>query len=224
MTLRTVTESRLMTYTVLALDRDRTAIGVATASCALAVGAVVPGLDPRVGAVASQAWTNERLRGRVLGAVRDGASPAAAVDRLSAWDSEVDLRQVGVLGLDGRGAAFTGRATTAWRGHEVDDGVVVLGNILTGPEVLGAMRDALRLEGSDAPAGASELAFALVRALAAGEAAGGDSRGRQSAALLVGPAGADVLEYDLRVDDAEDPVGELARLVDVRAGVIARRR
>lgn len=213
-----------MTYTVLALDRDRTAIGVATASCALAVGAVVPGLDPRAGAVASQAWTNERLRGRVLRAVRDGDSPSAALSRLESWDAEVELRQVGVLAIDGRGAAFTGRATTAWRGHEVDDGVVVLGNILTGPEVLGAMREALRVEGADAPAGASGLALALVRALAAGEAAGGDSRGRQSAAVLVGPVGADVPEYDLRVDDAADPVGELGRLVELRAEVIAQRR
>ncbi|WP_022919652.1 DUF1028 domain-containing protein [Ruania albidiflava] len=213
-----------MTYTVLALDHDRTAIGVATASCALAVGAVVPGLDPRVGAVASQAWTNERLRGLVLGAVRDGDSPAAALDRLGSWDHEVELRQVGVLGVDGRGSAFTGRATTAWRGHEIDDGVVVLGNVLTGPEVLWAMREALRVEGSDAPAGASGLAATLVRALAAGEAAGGDSRGRQSAAVLVGAVGADVPEYDLRVDDAVDPVGELGRLVDVRAGVIAQRQ
>lgn len=213
-----------MTYTVLALDRDRTAIGVATASCALAVGAVVPGLDPRVGAVASQAWTNPLLRGRVLGAVRDGDSPTAAVDRLGSWDDEVELRQVGVLGVDGRGGAYTGRATTAWRGHEIDDGVVVLGNVLTGPEVLRAMRDTLRVQGSDAPAGASELALALVRALAAGEAAGGDSRGRQSAALLVGSVGAEVPEYDLRVDDAVDPVGELARLVEVRVGAIAQRQ
>ncbi|WP_147917204.1 DUF1028 domain-containing protein [Ruania zhangjianzhongii] len=213
-----------MTYTVLALDRDRSAIGVATASCALAVGAVVPALDPRVGAVASQAWTNERLRGLVLGAVHDGDSPAAALDRLGSWDSEVELRQVGVLGVDGRGSAFTGRATTAWRGHEIDDGVVVLGNILTGPEVLGAMRAGLRLNNSAAPVGVDELASALVGALAAGEAAGGDSRGRQSVALLVGAVGAEVLEYDLRVDDAVDPVGELARLVDVRAGVIGQRQ
>ncbi|WP_148239328.1 DUF1028 domain-containing protein [Ruania zhangjianzhongii] len=213
-----------MTYTVLALDRDRTAIGVATASCALAVGAVVPGLDPRVGAVASQAWTNPLLRSRVLSAVGDGDSPAAALDRLGSWDDEMELRQVGVLSVDGRGSAFTGRATTAWRGHEIDDGVVVLGNVLTGPGVLGAMRDALRFDGSDAPAGASGIALALVRALAAGEAAGGDSRGRQSAALLVGAVGADVPEYDLRVDDHADPVGELARLVDVRAGVIAQRQ
>ena len=217
-----------MTYTVLALDRDRTTIGVATASCALAVGAAVPALDPTVGAVASQAWTNERLRGLMLAAVRGGDSPTAAVDRLGSWDDEAELRQVGVLGVDGRGAAVTGRATTAWRGHEVDDGVVVLGNILTGPEVLGAMRAGLRLGSSDAPAGASELARALVRALAAGEAAGGDSRGRQSAAVLVAEVGANVLEYDLRVDDAPDPVGELARLVElraqIRAKVSARRR
>ena len=208
-----------MTYTVLALDSTRSAIGVATASCALAVGAAVPALDPAVGAVASQAWTNELLRGRVLAAVRSGDSPTEALSRLPEWDDEVELRQVGVLGVDGRGAAFTGRATTAWRGDLVDDGVVVLGNILTGPEVLGAARDALV---SSAPAGVDELATALVDALAAGEAAGGDSRGRQSAAVLVGAVGADVLDYDLRVDDAADPVGELGRLVGLRAAVRAK--
>src|SRR5699024_7724526 len=207
-----------MTYTVLALDATRSAIGVATASCALAVGAAVPGLDPKVGAVASQAWTNELLRGRVLAAVRSGDSPAAALDRLESWDDEVELRQVGVLGIDGRGAAFTGRATTAWRGHEVDDGVVALGNVLTGPEVLGAAQRALV---SSAPAGVDALAAALVIALAAGESAGGDSRGRQSAAVLVASVGADVLEYDLRVDDAADPVSQLGRLVGLRARVRA---
>src|SRR5690625_7450626 len=102
-----------MTYTVLALDASRSAIGVATASCALAVGAAVPGLDPKVGAVASQAWTNELLRGRVLAAVRSGDSPAAALDRLEEWDDEVALRQVGGLGVDGRAAAFAGRGTAA---------------------------------------------------------------------------------------------------------------
>jgi len=207
-----------MTYTVLALDAARSAIGVATASCSLAVGAAVPGLDPRVGAVASQAWTNKRLRGRVLAALRAGDSPAEALERLESWDDEVELRQVGVLGIDGRGSAFTGRATTAWRGHEVDDGVVALGNVLTGPEVLGAVREVLA---SSAPAGVDSLAMALVGALAAGEAAGGDSRGRQSAAILVAEVGAEVLDYDLRVDDAADPVAELGRLVGLRAQVRA---
>jgi len=207
-----------MTYTVLALDASRSAIGVATASRALAVGASVPGLDPQVGAVASQAWTNQLLRGRVLGAVRDGDSPAAALDRLESWDDEVELRQTGVLGIDGRGSAYTGRAIRAWRGDFVDDGVVALGNVLTGPEVLGAVREALA---SFAPAGVDSLATALVGALAAGEAAGGDSRGRQSAAILVAEVGAEVLDYDLRVDDAADPVAELGRLVDLRAQVRA---
>lgn len=214
-----------MTYTVLALDATRSAIGVATASCALAVGAAVPGLDPKVGAVASQAWTNELLRGQVLAAVRSGDSPAAALERLEGWDDEVELRQVGVLAVDGRGSAFTGRATTAWRGDLVDDGVVALGNVLTGPDVLGAVRESLV---SSAPAGVDALAAALVGALAAGEAAGGDSRGRQSAAVLVAEVGAEVLEYDLRVDDAADPVAELGRLVGLRArvrsGVSAPRR
>lgn len=212
-----------MTYTVLALDRDRSAIGVATASCALAVGAAVPSLDPRVGAVASQAWTNELLRGRVLGALRGGDSPAAALSRLDSWEAEVELRQVGVLGVDGRGAAFTGRATTAWRGHEIDDGVVALGNVHTGPEVLDAMRGALRLGARTLPRERQSWPRRWsVRWRQARPWAG--TRGSAERGGAGGAVGADVLEYDLRVDDAADPVGELARLVQLRAGVIARRR
>lgn len=200
-----------MTFTVLALDASRTAIGIATASCSLALGAVVPAIDPRVGVVASQAWTNPELRGMLLRAAAAGGSPATAIAGISAWDDEPGLRQAALLAVDGRGAAHTGADTSAWAGHRVSDGIVVLGNLLAGSHVLDAMQD-----GFVEHHGADELAVALVRALRAGDVAGGDARGRQSAALLVAPIDG-VVRYDLRVDDHVDPVAELARLVSLRA-------
>lgn len=200
-----------MTFTVLALDAARTSIGVATASRSLAVGATVPMIDPTVGAAASQAWTNPGLRSTLLTAVAGGASPADAVGRLAEWDSEPECRQVALLGFSGRAAAHTGRATSDWCGHRVHDGLVVIGNLIHGPEVLDAMVDAL-----DRPAGPDALAAGLMRALGAGEAAGGDVRGRQSAAILVTRQGRALPDYDLRVDDDADPVTKLAELVRLR--------
>ncbi|CAM3558434.1 DUF1028 domain-containing protein [Occultella aeris] len=204
-----------MTYTVIALDRDHTAIGVATASRSLAVGATVPALDPAVGAAASQAWTNPRLRALLLDAVRTGRSPEQAIAGVGDWDDEPELRQAAVLALDARGAAHTGRATTAWRGHLLHDGVIVLGNVLTGAEVLEAML--AQFGQPAAPDGVHSLARALLRSLVAGQEAGGDTRGRQSAALLAAEVGADALAYDLRVDDDVDPLARLADLVRLRA-------
>ncbi|WP_154794437.1 DUF1028 domain-containing protein [Occultella kanbiaonis] len=204
-----------MTYTVIALDRDHTAIGIATASRSLAVGATVPALDPTVGAAASQAWTNPRLRTLLLDAVRTGRSPEQAITAVGDWDDEPELRQAAVLALDGRGAAHTGRATSAWRGHLLHDGVIVVGNVLTGAEVLEAM---LASFGQRRPDGVHSLAQALLRSLVAGQEAGGDARGRQSAALLAAEVAADALAYDLRVDDDPDPLARLADLVRQRAG------
>lgn len=201
-----------MTFSILALDVTRTAIGVATASRSLAVGAGVPALDLDVGAAVSQAWTNRALRGLLLESVGAGASAEEAIARIPEWDSASERRQAAVLPLDGRAAAHTGRSTTSWAGHECRDGLVVVGNLLTGPDVLDAM-----LEAFDAPRGATELAGALVRALAAGERAGGDARGRQSAALLAGERGGSIAEFDLRVDDDPDPLSRLAALVRLRA-------
>ncbi|MBZ2195536.1 DUF1028 domain-containing protein [Occultella gossypii] len=208
-----------MTYTVIALDRDRTAIGVATASRSLAVGATVPALDPAVGAAASQAWTNPRLRALLLDAVRTGRSPEQAIAAVGDWDDEPELRQAAVLALDGRGAAHTGRATTAWRGHLLHDGVVALGNVLTGAEVLEAMLASFSHPAE--PDGVHSLAQAMLRSLVAGQDAGGDARGRQSAALIAAEVGADAPTYDLRVDDDTDPLARLADLVRLRAVVTA---
>lgn len=200
-----------MTFTILALDSSRRAIGVAAASCSLAVGASVPALDPRIGAVASQAWTNPGLRGKLLAELTAGTDPARAAAMVERWDSQPELRQVGVLGANGAGGAFTGSGTSPWQGHVVRTGCVVLGNCLAGPEVLEEMLRAL-----GEPAGVDELAAALVAALTAGEAAGGDVRGRQSAVVLAGELSGEAAEYDLRVDDHGDPLAQLKVLVGLR--------
>jgi len=229
-----------MTYTVLARDPRAGLIGAATASRSLAAGNAVLAIRPGVGVVASQAWTNRSLRGLLLGELAAGATAAEAVDAVPGWDDRAELRQVAALPARGAGAARSGREITDWAGHVVTADVVVAGNLLTGPEVLSAMVDDLarapEIDPAD-PASAALFAHALVSALVAGERAGGDARGRQSAAVLVaaaarpdrrgGPVAAravDLLHHrsvDLRVDDHQDPLAELARLVALRARDLA---
>lgn len=204
-----------MTFTILALDTGHTSLGVATASRSLAVGATVPAIDSSAGVVASQAWTNPSLRNLLLQSLVAGENPQNAIARVPAWDTESARRQVAVLALDGRGAAHTGIGTTPWTGHLVHDGLVVAGNLLSSSEVLPAMIDAY-----GAPNGVEELAGALLRALRAGESAGGDSRGRQSAALLATEISSDHITFDLRVDDAFDPLSDLCALVRLRSSAL----
>jgi uncharacterized Ntn-hydrolase superfamily protein len=212
-----------MTYTVLARDPRTGMLGAATASRSLAVGNAVLALRPGVGVVASQAWTNRRLRTLLLDEMAAGVSAAEAVARIPEWDDRAPLRQAAALPAHGRGSAFTGSETTAWSGHSVGDDVVVAGNLLTGRAVVEAMLAAVtasaRDEGAEAdPAAPASFAARLVRALRAGELAGGDARGRQSAAVVVGTIDGDVdTRVDLRVDDHADPLGELDRLVELRA-------
>ncbi|WP_053382766.1 DUF1028 domain-containing protein [Leucobacter celer] len=212
-----------MTYTILASDPDRHLLGVATASRSLAVGAGVPALRVGVGAVASQAYTNRALRGFVLDALAAGRAPADVVAQLPEVDTGSARRQVAVIDAAGRIAVHTGSGCTAWAGSATGDGFAVIGNLLAGPAVLDAMAaefGAWPRTGSGEGAAADGAAFArrLLAALSAGEGAGGDLRGRQSAALLVGAgtatAGSDgSLAFDLRVDDHEQPVRELGRLL-----------
>jgi len=192
-----------MTFTVLARDTRHGLIGAATASRSLAVGASVIAVDPAVGVAASQAWTNRALRGRLLGAMREGRTAAEAVASVPTWDEGHVLRQVAALGWTSPGAARSGDAITPWAGQSTTTDAVFAGNLLTGPEVLEAMSAAWVRSSGD-------LAARLIEVLRAGEAAGGDARGRQSAAVLVASP-ADTL-LDLRVDDHEDPLVELGRL------------
>jgi uncharacterized Ntn-hydrolase superfamily protein len=199
-----------MTFSIVACDLDGEQLGVAVASKFLAVGAVVPWLEARVGAIATQALANTRYGPDGLALLREGASAREALDAVLAADPGRDERQAGFVDARGRGATHTGQGCMAWAGGRAGPGYAAQGNILTGPGVVEAMAEAY-----EASSGA--LAERLLLALAAGDVAGGDRRGRQSAAIAVvapggGYGGNDDNLVDLRVDDHADPVGELRRL------------
>lgn len=204
-----------MTYSLLIADRISGVMAVATASRSLAVGNAVPALLPGVGAVVSQAYTNRALRGHLLRELSEGVAPKDAVVELARVDDGLNRRQVGVLRADGAMAAHTGADCTDWAGHREGDGVLAVGNFLAGPHVLDAMVAAIP---SRPGATAVELADRLLKAMSAGLRAGGDRRGQQSAAILVGTGPVQDtfppnLEVDLRVDDHAQPLDELRRLL-----------
>lgn len=203
-----------MTFSIVARSDDGTAWGVAVASKFLAVGSAVPAAAVRVGAIATQAFANTLYKRDGLANLGTGASASTVVDALLAADHGREHRQVGVVDAEGRSATFTGGECLDWAGGTHGPGFAIQGNILTGPEVIAAMRAAWS-DGAGVP-----FPDRLLAALAAGDAAGGDRRGRQSAALLVASdSGAytpgDDRAYDLRVDDHADPCRELARLLEL---------
>src|SRR3954471_15672703 len=187
--------------------------GVAVASKFLAVGAAVPAAEWGVGAVATQSFANLAYRPDGLRMLREGRSAQETLDALTAPDELREQRQAGIVDRDGRAATWTGSECHPWAGGRTGDGWAAQGNILTGPEVVDALAEAF--ETSTGP-----LSRRLADALLAGDRAGGDRRGRQSAVLLVVSegggygGGSDVL-VDLRVDDHPDPVTELQRLLDL---------
>lgn len=204
-----------MTFSIVARSADGEAWGVAVASKFLGVGAVVPAAVAQVGAVATQAEANVAWKGLALAHLDDGATASVALQRLLEEDDGRDHRQVGIVDLDGNAVSHTGDACLDWAGGVTGEGYAIQGNVLAGEEVVLAMQAAWETSDDDAPLGRRLLA-----ALTAGDDAGGDRRGRQSAALLVvrdgaGYGGGDDLEVDLRVDDHTDPVTELARLLDL---------
>lgn len=201
-----------MTFSIVARSEDGESWGVAVASKFLAVGAAVPAAVAGVGALATQSFANVAYKGAGLALLDEGATAAVALDRLLEDDENRDLRQVGIVDAEGNAATYTGAGCFDWAGGRTGPGVAVQGNILTGPQVVDAM-----LAAWDGTAGEPRLARRLLVALTAGDAAGGDRRGRQSAALMVvregaGYAGLDDLAVDLRVDDHPEPVAELLRL------------
>jgi uncharacterized Ntn-hydrolase superfamily protein len=204
-------EPVVATYSIAACDLETGQWGVATQSKFLAVGSVVPWAEPGVGAIATQAYANPRYGPEGLALLREGLGAQEVVDRLTAADEGRQHRQVGIV--DGRGgsATFTGSECMDWAGGLTGPCFAVQGNILVGEETVAALATTF-------PATAGRpLAERLIECLAAAQAAGGDRRGQQSAALLVvehdgGYAGMSDLLVDLRVDDHELPVSELARL------------
>jgi uncharacterized Ntn-hydrolase superfamily protein len=202
-----------VTFSVVA--RAGGAFGVAVASKFLAVGAVVPAAEAPVGALATQSYANVAYRPQGLALLRTGVGAAGVVAALTAADPDRARRQLGVVSATGVGATFTGDQCHEWAGGEAGDGWAIQGNLLAGPEVVAAMRDEWLAGDAGRP-----LARRLHAVLRAGDEAGGDRRGRQSAALLVvapgkGYGGGGDTMVDLRVDDHRDPVGELARLLDI---------
>jgi uncharacterized Ntn-hydrolase superfamily protein len=212
------------TFSICALDAESGEIGVAVQSKYFAVGNVVPWAKAGVGAVATQAAGVAAYGPRVLAALEDGAAPADALERALADDPARETRQLGVVRADGESAAHTGRECLAWAGHRVGRGYAVQGNILAGEEVVAGMERAfLDSEGS--------LSERLVAVLEAGQAAGGDVRGQQSAAVVVDRLGAAAETRegidrvcDLRVDDHAEPIAELRRLLEIHLVWDALRR
>jgi uncharacterized Ntn-hydrolase superfamily protein len=205
----------ITTFSIVAYDAHRRDWGVAVQSKFLAVGAVVSWARAEAGAVATQSYANLTYGPRGLEMMAQGLSAQETIEALTAEDDGRASRQVGMVDKEGRAFAFTGPECHAWAGHVIGDGFACQGNILI-PGTVEAMAERFeRLRG-----GPGELADWLVDALAAGQEAGGDSRGRQSAAVLVvrengGYGGNNDRYLDLRVDDDPYPIRRLQKLVDM---------
>ncbi len=199
------------TYSIAACDLETRQWGVAVQSKFLAVGALCPFAEPEVGAIATQSFVNPRYGPDGLALLREGLSAEEAVQRLTAADDGREHRQLGIVDGQGRAATYTGSQCMSWAGGRTGTGYAAQGNIL----VSGATVDALA-ETFEKTAG-KRLAVRLMDCLDAAQAAGGDSRGQQSAALIVvqkdaGYAGLSDSVVDLRVDDHERPLEELRRI------------
>jgi uncharacterized Ntn-hydrolase superfamily protein len=200
------------TFSIVAADPDAGEVGVAVASRFFAVGSVVPWARAGAGAVATQSNANTTFGPRGLDLLERGVGPRETLDALLRSDPGRDGRQVGIVAMDGRSATYTGTGCTAWAGGRAGPGYAAQGNILAGEAVVAALERRF-LETKGQP-----LAERLLAALVAGDAAGGDRRGHQSATVLVardrgGHNGFTDRAIDVRVDDGVDPIAEIARLV-----------
>ncbi|MDR5696778.1 MAG: DUF1028 domain-containing protein [Armatimonadota bacterium] len=203
---------RMHTFSIVAADPQAAEWGVAVASKFLAVGAVVPWATAGAGAVATQAWANLSHGPEGLRLLGEGLSADEVVRRLTDADQGRDHRQLGVVDARGRAASYTGGACLAWAGGRTGDRYACQGNLLAGPEVVSAMAKAFEA-GAGRP-----LPERLLAALEAGQHAGGDRRGQQSAALYVVKEGGSYGGYldryvDLRVDDDPQPIAKLRELL-----------
>jgi uncharacterized Ntn-hydrolase superfamily protein len=194
-----------MTWSIIARDQNTGQFGIAVATRFFAVGAIVPHVKSHVGAIATQALINRFYGTEGLRLLEQGASAGDVVSALTAADAGRDHRQLHVVDALGRIAAHSGQACIAWCGHLIGDNISIAGNMLAGPRVI---EDTAAAYESNA-----KLSFPrrLIAALRAGDAAGGDKRGRQSAALVI-CSDEQWPDLDLRVDDHVDPLAELERL------------
>ena len=196
-----------MTWSILARDPATGAFGVAVTTKFFAVGAGCPHAMSNAGALATQALINPTLGPRGLRLLAERVPAAAVVETLLASDQGRETRQLHVLDATGQAAAHTGRDCVEWCGHVIRTGFSVAGNMLAGPKVIEATADAYE-SGAHLP-----FAERLIGALDAGQVAGGDKRGKQSAALKI-YAGEEYPWLDIRVDDHPDPLVELRRLFE----------
>jgi uncharacterized Ntn-hydrolase superfamily protein len=208
------------TYSIAACDLEAGQWGVATQSKFLGVGSVVPWAEPGVGAIATQAYANPRYGPDGLAFLREGLSAEDVVERLTSADEERDHRQVGVVDGEGRAASFTGAECMDWAGGRTGDCYAAQGNILVSAETVDAIAQTFERS-------AGALAERLLDCLDAAQAAGGDRRGQQSAALLVvepggGYAGLSNEVVDLRVDEHERPLEELRRIFVMHQAIFGK--
>jgi uncharacterized Ntn-hydrolase superfamily protein len=215
---------RKSTFSIVAADLQAGEVGCAVQSRYFSVGSVVPWARAGVGAVATQAAGVAAFGPLALEELDRGASPEDALERVLADDPGRETRQLGVVTADGRAAAFTGAQCNDWAGHRVGAGFAVQGNILAGPPVVDEMARAYEKT-------VGSLVERLITALEAGQAAGGDKRGQQSAAVVVERVGARANSRegidrvcDLRVEDHVEPIVELRRLVGLWTVWEAQRR
>jgi uncharacterized Ntn-hydrolase superfamily protein len=212
------------TFSICAADLERVEVGCAVESRYFSVGSVVPWAKAGVGAVATQAAGVAAYGPQALSRLEDGLGPEEAIAAVLAEDEARETRQLGVVAADGRAAAHTGTDRLAWAGHRIGAGYAVQGNILAGEAVVTEMERAF-LETT------GPLAERLVSALESGQAAGGDSRGQQSAAIVVEREGAAAESREgvdrvceLRVEDHPEPIAELRRLLGIHLVWDALRR
>jgi uncharacterized Ntn-hydrolase superfamily protein len=212
------------TFSICAVDMARGEVGCAVQSRYFAVGSVVPWARAGVGAVATQAAGVAVYGPQVLERLAGGSAPDEAIAAVLAGDEARETRQLGAVTADGRAASHTGAECLAWAGHRVGNGYAVQGNILAGEAVVTEMERAFVESGGS-------LAERLVSALEAGQAAGGDSRGQQSAAIVVEREGAAAESREgidrvceLRVEDHPAPIAELRRLLGIHLVWDALRR
>lgn len=207
--------NRLATFSIVAYDATMDALGIAVASKFPAVGAVVPWAQVGAGAVATQSHANTTFGPRGLELMTKGRSAQNVLKDLLANDEERELRQVGIVDAQGRTATFTGADCFEWAGGKTGANYCVQGNILTGPEVIDQMASAFEDSKKDLPE-------RLLKALLAADQAGGDRRGKQSAAIYVvkpegGYGGFNDRWIDYRVDDHEDPVPRLMEILGLHS-------
>lgn len=203
--------SLFSTFSIIAVDTTTKEIGIGSCSKVLGVGFLVPWIDPEYGAVATQSFVNVKFGKLGLELLKLGYSPNEIINILRASDSLFELRQVGILNINGDGYAFTGNKNFPYAGHIVSKGYVILGNLLKSENVLKEMEKAF-LNSINKP-----LAERIILSLQAGDKAGGDRRGKQSCAVIVklkngGYDGIDDRLVEIRIDDSKQPIEDLKRI------------